>query len=164
MLRRRPDAELPPLHLDGGGDVSADTQESSGPAATYYQVIAHGPAHRASDAGWWRHDPEPETEPVRDRPAAGQTELDLGFDPDRRGTARQDIRAALEAARRTQRIIAKREQRAGREAGLVFAQQDAEHLDGVMAILAPSSSEIRRCAPDLRKRGHLWVLELSYRR
>jgi hypothetical protein len=115
LRRRHPEAELPPLHPSeepvanpaargGSGSVLADTQVTPGAAA---QETA-----RAAAPGQGR---EPDAEPVEAGPGMGRNERNR---PGRVGGQRHDVRAALEAARMAEKILAIREQGADRDAGL----------------------------------------------
>lgn len=74
-------------------------------------------------------DDEPEVGDTA-RPATGQASTDTGSRSDRPSTVRLDVKAAVEAARKAERIIAERQRRADRGAGLdsddVMRQREME--------------------------------------
>jgi hypothetical protein len=94
---RYPDVELPPLHPPEEARGSGTAPELNEPDAEVRQPEPSDAAHRAAgvDAG-----PEP------------------GFTADRTDAARLDIKAALEAARRAQNILAERARQPDRDAEL----------------------------------------------
>jgi hypothetical protein len=115
LRRRHPEAELPPLHPPGEAGDSGTAQETSGSFADQ-QVTPGAATQETADAAAPRRGREPDAEPVGAGTGTSRAARDL---PDGPGPARHDIRAALEAARMAEKIIAIREQRAHHDARLI---------------------------------------------
>jgi hypothetical protein len=114
LRRRHPKAEFPPLHPPGGPDASA-AREASGAVFAGQQMAPGAVADATADAAASRHHRVPDAMPAGAGRGMDQTEPDPAGRP---GAARRDVRAALEAARTAEKIIAIRERQADRSAGL----------------------------------------------
>jgi TrwC relaxase/AAA domain len=116
LRRRRPQAELPPLHPPEEQAASDAAEETSGSVLAGQQEAFDAADRDEARSAASRNGPEPEAEPVAARPGTGQ----IGRDPQvRPGAFRHDVKAALEAARMAEKIIEVRERQADRDAGLV---------------------------------------------
>ena len=115
LRRRYPDADLPPLHPAEEQVTSAPAHEAGEPDSAYQPWRLDHAALETSGAGTSSGHLDPDAQAAAAGEAAGPPERDLA---DRPTPVRRDITAALNAARRAERIIAERELRADREAGL----------------------------------------------
>jgi AAA domain len=115
LRRRHPEVELPPLHPPAEAAAGSAGQEASGSVFADQQVTLDASAQETADAAASQHSREPDAEPVGAGPGTGQTERDPTGRPD---ALRHDIRAALEAARTAEKIIAARRRQADQDVGL----------------------------------------------
>ena len=121
LRRRYPESELPPLHWPADSEGRRAEAEASGPALPDQQVTSGFPLVGDGQA---------------DRPLDRQTDGGLftgrppGPNPALRPGADRDIRAAVEAARLAEKILAEREQQAVRNGQLdsddVMRRREAE--------------------------------------
>ena len=118
LRRRHPDAKMPLLHPPEEPVADAAAWEASGAVAANQQLTpgaaAEPPTDTAADAAASRHDREPDASTA----GAGLSTAQAGQDPGgRQAGFRHDVKAALEAARMAEKIIAIRELQADRDAG-----------------------------------------------
>lgn len=135
LRRRHPDIELPPLHPPEEPAADADAKEPGGPAPISLRGSGDGflapggdGAARPTAHVEERRDPEPDA--ARGRAEPGAVPVDRGLGQDRLGTIRINVQAAVETARKAQRILAERVRQAEHEAELgsddVMHRREAE--------------------------------------
>ena len=127
LRRRHPEAMFPPLHTAEETVTSNAAHEASGSVSADQQMTLDADAQQTAGPAALGDGREPDAEPVEARAGTSGVERDpAGV----LGAHRRDLKAALEAARMAERIVAERERQADHDSQLgsddVMRRREAE--------------------------------------